>query len=194
MNPGTDLPPSDDGAPPFHGGLAVFSGPSGSGKTSICKALLEDPRLSLSVSATTRPPRPGDVDGVDYHFLSAERFQELLDEDGFVEWAEVYGHRYGTLRAPLVEASSWQDRLMLLDIDVQGAIQLRDQGIRAVFLFVAPPSLEVLRTRLEARGTDSPEVIERVAAQAGGLGTKRARLEVKLGHKLLVEQRSEHRV
>ena len=145
----------------FRAGLVVFSGPSGSGKTSICKALLEDRRTTLSVSATTRPPRPGDRRGVDYHFYSKEEFLGLVDAGEFIEWAEVYDHLYGTLRGPLVEASRWTDRLMVLDIDVQGAVQLRQQNIEATYVFVAPPSLEVLRQRLSARGTDDPEVVER---------------------------------
>ena len=152
---------SQDQNSSFRGGLAVFSGPSGSGKTSICKALLQDPRLQLSVSATTRPPRPGDVDGVDYHFQSREQFLAHREAGDFIEWAQVYDHFYGTLRAPLAEAGSWTERMMVLDIDVQGAAQLREHAIEGIFVFVAPPSMEVLRERLTARGTDSSEVIER---------------------------------
>lgn len=156
-----DDPRSDLDPRGFSGGLAVFSGPSGSGKTSICKALLQDPRLTLSVSATTRPPRTGEQDGVDYHFFTREDFQARIDGGEFVEWAQVYDRFYGTLRQPLVEASAWTDRVMLLDIDVQGARQLRDQEIQGIFVFVAPPSMEELRRRLTARATDSADVIER---------------------------------
>ncbi len=154
---------TDTGVPPtrrpFRGGLAVLSGPSGSGKTSICKALLEDPRVELSISATTRKPRVGEQHGVDYWYYSKEQFQRMVASGDFVEWAEVYGNYYGTLRAPLETASRRTERLMLLDIDVQGAAQLRKQGIRALSLFVAPPSMDELRRRLSTRGTDSPEVI-----------------------------------
>ena len=146
--------------PPFRGGLAVLSGPSGAGKTSICKALQEDPRVVLSVSATTRGKRPGEVDGEDYWFYSVEEFRRMRDAGEFVEWAEVYGNLYGTPRRPLEEASRRTDRLMLLDIDVQGAAQLRQRKIAATFLFVAPPSLDALRERLRARATDTPEVVE----------------------------------
>lgn len=145
----------------FRGGLAVLSGPSGAGKTSICKALRQDPRVVLSVSATTRAPRAGEQDGVDYWFHSTEKFREMVAAGEFVEWAEVYGNLYGTPRRPLEEASRRRDRLMLLDIDVQGAAQLRRQKIEATFVFIAPPSLEELRVRLMARGTDRPEVVEK---------------------------------
>lgn len=146
---------------PFRGGLAVLSGPSGSGKTSICKALLEDPRVELSVSATTRAPRPGEQDGVDYWFHPLAKFEQMAREGGFVEWAKVYGNCYGTPKAPLVAAAARRDRLMLLDIDVQGAEQLRKQAIAHVSLFIAPPSMEELRRRLSARRTDAPDVIAR---------------------------------
>jgi guanylate kinase len=146
---------------PFRGGLAVLSGPSGSGKTSICKALLEDPRVLLSVSATTRAARPGEQDGVDYWFYSLAKFEQMVAEGGFIEWAKVYGNCYGTPKAPLVAAATRRDRLMLLDIDVQGAEQLRKQAIAHVSIFIAPPSMEELRRRLSARRTDAPDVIAR---------------------------------
>ena len=145
----------------FRGGLAVLSGPSGSGKTSICKALLEDPRVVLSISGTTRKPRAGEEHGVDYWFFSKEEFQRMVDAGEFIEWAEVYGNLYGTPRKPLEEASLRTDRLMLLDIDVQGAKQLRDRKIAATFLFIAPPSLTELKRRLQSRATDPVDVIAR---------------------------------
>jgi guanylate kinase len=153
-------PPKAAASAAFRGGLAVLSGPSGAGKTSICKALLEDPRVVLSVSATTRSPRPGEKDGVDYWFYSTAKFREMVAAGDFVEWAEVYGNLYGTPRRPLEEATRRSDRLMLLDIDVQGAAQLRRQKLAAIFIFIAPPSLEELRVRLLARKTDKPDVIE----------------------------------
>jgi guanylate kinase len=145
--------------PPFRGGLAVLSGPSGSGKTSICTALLEDPRLHLSVSATTRRPRPGEQNGREYWFHDRSEFDRMVAAGEFVEWAEVYGNCYGTPRRPLEEAAKRTDRLMLLDIDVQGAAQLRRQSIPHVSIFIAPPSIDVLGQRLAARRTDAPEVI-----------------------------------
>jgi len=152
----------------FRGGLAVFSGPSGSGKTSICRTLLEEPRLHLSVSATTRPPREGEVHGSDYWFYDEATFRRMIENGEFVEWAEVYGRLYGTPEVPLREAARDRERTMLLDIDVQGASQLRERGIEALFVFVAPPSLEVLRERLESRGSDDPEVIARRLTFAAG--------------------------
>ena len=165
----SDLRPASSGRPSpsrFRGGLAVLSGPSGSGKTSIRKALLEDPRVTLSISATTRTPREGEKNGVDYWFHPRAEFERLARESAFVEWAEVYGNLYGTPRAPLVAAASRHDRLMLLDIDVQGAAQLRKQQIPATYVFVAPPTLQELRERLLKRGADRPEVIERRLAEA----------------------------
>lgn len=145
---------------PFRGGLAVLSGPSGSGKTSICKALRRDPRVELSISATTRQPRVGEQHGVDYWFYSLAQFEQMVADGEFIEWARVYGNCYGTPRAPLAAASLRRDRLMLLDIDVQGAAQLRKQQIAALSIFVAPPSVEELRRRLALRRTDAPEVVE----------------------------------
>lgn len=153
-------PPDAAASATFRGGLAVLSGPSGAGKTSICKALLEDPRVVLSVSATTRAPRPGEKDGVDYWFYSPAKFREMVAAGEFVEWAEVYGNLYGTPRRPLEEATRRRDRLMLLDIDVQGAAQLRKQKLGAIYIFIAPPSLAELRVRLMARKTDTSEVVE----------------------------------
>lgn len=149
------------GLPPLRTGLAVFSGPSGSGKSSICEALLLDPRVHLSVSATTRAPRSHEQHGVHYYFYDVAQFLARRDRDEFVEWAQVYDHYYGTPIAPLRDAATDRSSMLLLDIDVQGAAQLRQRGVEGLYIFVAPPSLEVLRERLTRRGTDSPEVIER---------------------------------
>jgi guanylate kinase len=163
VNTGPTSEPRGPGAAPapFRGGLAVLSGPSGSGKTSICKALLEDPRVDLSVSATTRPPRAGERNGVEYWFHEDSEFRRMAAAGEFVEWAEVYGQLYGTPLAPLIAASRCRDRLFLLDIDVQGAAKLRAKSIAATFLFIAPPTMDVLRQRLLARATDRPDVIAR---------------------------------
>lgn len=144
---------------PFRGGLAVLSGPSGSGKTSICSALQQDPRVELSISATTRKPRPGEQHGREYWFYDRAEFERMVAAGEFIEWAQVYGNCYGTPKRPLEAASQRRERLMLLDIDVQGAAQLRKQGIAHVSIFIAPPSIEVLERRLAARRTDAPEVI-----------------------------------
>ena len=142
------------------GRMLVISGPSGSGKTTICKRLLQDPRVRFSVSATTRSPRPGEVDGRDYHFVSKERFRAMIAEGAFIEHAEVYGNMYGTLRRPMEEALA-SGLVYLLEIDVQGALQLKTLGEPGIYVFIAPPSFDELRRRLEARKTELPEVLER---------------------------------
>jgi len=142
------------------GSVLVVSGPSGCGKSTLCKRLLEDARVEFSISATTRPMRAGEVDGRDYHFIDAERFNQHVQHGDFIEWAEVHGNLYGTLRAPLELAVSG-GRVYLIEIDVQGALQLRGIGVDGLYAFIAPPSMEILRERLEGRGTDSQEVIER---------------------------------
>jgi guanylate kinase len=113
--------------------------------------------MKLSVSATTREPRPGEAHGVDYYFLSPEEFQEKIDDDEFLEWAEYAGNRYGTLRSELERDA----HPLVLEIEVQGARQVRARVRDAVLIFIAPPSDEALRTRLVGRGSDSPEQIER---------------------------------
>ena len=142
------------------GQMLVISGPSGCGKSTLCQLLMEDPRLVFSISATTRPMRPGEADGRDYHFISTEAFRAHVDEGDFIEWAEVHGNLYGTLREPMERALA-EGRVYLLEIDVQGANQLRRLGVPGLYVFVAPPSFEELERRLVGRGTDPPEVIER---------------------------------
>jgi guanylate kinase len=139
----------------------VITGPSGVGKGTLIRGLMERlPRLELSVSATTRAPRPGERDGVDYHFLTREEFDRRVAEGGFVEHADYAGRSYGTLRSEL------EDRVragvpVVLEIEVQGARQVRAAMPEAVQVFIAPPSLAALRTRLIGRGTDDPEEVER---------------------------------
>ena len=142
------------------GQMVVISGPSGAGKSTLCKMLMRDPRVRFSISATTRKPRSGEIDGREYHFVSPERFRELITEGAFIEHAEVHGNLYGTLRAPMEEALA-RGQIYLLEIDVQGANQLKALGEPGVYVFVAPPDAETLRKRLIGRGTDQPEVIER---------------------------------
>lgn len=142
------------------GSVLLISGPSGCGKSTICKQLLEDERVVFSVSATTRAPRPGEVDGTHYHFLSTDQFKDRIEAGEFVEHAEVHGNMYGTLRAPMREAIA-AGRTYLVEIDVQGALQLKALQVDGIYVFVAPPSFEVLRQRLSGRGTETPEVLER---------------------------------
>src|SRR5262245_41205075 len=147
------------------GTMLVVSGPSGSGKSTICKRLIQDPRVEFSVSATTRAPRPGEVDGRDYSFLDKTRFRKEIERGAFIEWAEVHGNLYGTPRMPMERALA-AGRLFLLEIDVQGGKQLKALGLPGIYVFIAPPDLASLRARLESRGTDTPEVIERRMAKA----------------------------
>ncbi|MBP8901850.1 MAG: guanylate kinase [Thiobacillaceae bacterium] len=148
------------------GQLVIVTAPSGAGKSSLVKALLErDPAIRLSVSYTTRPPRTGEVDGVHYHFVGREDFQARLDRGEFLESAEVYGNYYGTSQ-PWIEAEIAGGRDILLEIDWQGAAQVRRLMPEARSIFILPPSIAELRRRLEGRGTDSAEVIARRMAAA----------------------------
>ena len=143
-----------------HAKVVVVSGPTASGKSTLWQRLVEHPRVDFSVSATTRPPRDGEEDGRDYRFLSQEEFDALVAEDAFLEHATVHGRSYGTLRAD-VEKSLEAGHHVVLEIDVQGADQVRESGLPQVSLFIQPPSLEVLRERLLARGTEDPEEMDR---------------------------------
>lgn len=145
--------------------LIVVSGPSGVGKTTLCDEMLKDPRLVASVSCTTRPPRPGEAEGRDYWFLSREEYERRIRAGAFLEHAEVYGNLYGTPRAP-VEAWMREGRCPLLEIDVQGADQVRTKGLPALYLFIAPRSLEVLRERLQRRRTEDEAAMQRRLAVA----------------------------
>ena len=141
------------------GRLFVISGPAGVGKSEIVKLLLKKhPDVSLSVSCTTRAPRPGEVDGVSYHFVTDDRFDELVAQDAFYEWAHVHQNRYGTLKS-VVKDELDAGRDLILEIDVQGCLQAMAQDASVTGIFVCPPSRENLETRLRHRGTETEESI-----------------------------------
>jgi guanylate kinase len=146
----------------------VITGPSGVGKGTLIRTLRERvPELELSVSATTRPPRPGEQDGVDYHFLTADDFERRVEAGEFVEHATYSGRRYGTLRAEL-ERRLRAGHPVVLEIEVQGARQVRRTMPEALQVFIAPPSRDALRTRLVGRGTDDAEQVQARLETADG--------------------------
>jgi guanylate kinase len=153
-------PDTADQTRPRRGLLIVLSSPSGAGKSTISRMLLEsDPEVRMSVSATTRPKRPGEVDGDDYHFVEDAEFDRMIDAGEFVEWAPVFGYRYGTPKSPVKQALR-DGRDILFDIDWQGTQQLKAaMGEDLVSVFLLPPSMAELERRLRARGTDSEQVI-----------------------------------
>jgi len=142
--------------------LIVLSAPSGAGKSTICQRLVaEFPQIQLSISTTTRPQRPAEMDGVHYHFVNQQTFEQKIAKNDFAEWAEVHGNRYGTAVAT-IEDFLKQGKHVLFDIDVQGAMNLRKRyGKRTLLVFILPPSMEELRSRLEGRKSDAPAVIEK---------------------------------
>ena len=151
---------------PRHGELYVIAAPSGAGKSSQIRRLLQQfPNLAFSVSATTRPPREGEQHGKHYHFVDRETFRQRIGQGRFLEHAEVFGHYYGTDRV-YVEDLWRQGRDVLLEIDVQGAAQVRVSHPQACHIFILPPSLDVLKKRLIGRGTDRPDVIARRLGEA----------------------------
>jgi guanylate kinase len=147
--------------------LFVVTGPSGCGKSTIIRRVIgELDGLRFSVSHTTRPRRGREVNGRDYYFVKPEEFQGMIDSGAFLEWAEVHGHRYGTSRGEVESKAATAD--LVLDIDVQGARQVRAKALEAVFIFVVPPRFEDLRERLERRGQDDAEIIRRRLRDAAG--------------------------
>lgn len=157
-----------------NGRLFVISAPSGAGKTTLIKQVMARfPGVSYSVSHTTRPPRPGETDGKDYFFITKETFKQMINAGEWLEWARVHAHFYGTSRA-FVQKQLEAGNNLLLDIDVQGARQIMDAGLDPVTVFILPPSVEILRQRLETRGTDSAQTI--------ALRLENAKKEIALKH------------
>lgn len=147
--------------------LVVVSGPSGAGKGTICQALLEKTTLAYSVSATTRKPRAGEVDGESYYFLSVEAFEKMIEKDELLEWAKVYDNYYGT---PLkkVEEKLTAGEDILLEIDTQGAMKVREKFPEGVYIFILPPSLTELERRIRGRDTETEDVLQKRLAAAIG--------------------------
>lgn len=141
--------------------LIVLSGPSGTGKGTICRELLRNyPNLHYSISATTRQPREGEIDGINYWFISHEKFRQMINDNEFLEWAEVYGNYYGTPRDYVMDLLN-NGKNVILEIDTQGAMQIKNKFPQAVFIYIVPPSLDELANRIHKRGTESIDVIKR---------------------------------
>lgn len=147
--------------------LIVVSAPSGCGKGTILAEILKDPQFYYSISATTRKPRDGEVDGVNYHFLSRERFEDLIQNNGLLEYAQFCDNYYGTPRKQVEEKLN-EGKNVILEIEVQGAMKIKKTCPEAVFIFILPPSVKELRRRLNKRGTETEEVINKRISQAVG--------------------------
>ncbi len=147
--------------------LIVLSGPSGTGKGTVCKALLQKRKdISLSISCTTRLPRPGETDGVSYFFKTHEEFEKLIEQNAFLEYADVFSNYYGTPKS-FVDAAIEQGRDVLLEIDVQGALKVKAAYPQGVYIFLVPPTMEELENRIRSRGTETSEQIKARLGKAG---------------------------
>ena len=141
--------------------LIVISGPSGAGKGTVCKEYLKNnPETILSISMTTRKPRRGEVDGVNYFFTDVPTFESMIEEGGFLEYAKVYGNYYGTPKS-FVKENLLAGRDVILEIDIQGALQVKEKFDEGVFIFIVPPTMEELKRRIQRRGTETPEELLR---------------------------------
>ena len=149
------------------GTLFIVSGPSGCGKGTVLAEILKQDNVYYSVSATTRAPRPGEINGVNYHFLSKDEFEKLIENDGMLEYANYCGNYYGTPKKP-VEDMLAEGKNVILEIEVQGALKVMKKCPEAVSVFILPPSLKELRRRLHKRGTETEEVIEKRIGEAAG--------------------------
>lgn len=149
------------------GMLIVVSGPSGCGKGTILAEILKNDKFFYSISATTRSPRPGEAEGVNYYFLTKEKFEDLIQNDGMLEYASYCGNYYGTPKKP-VEDMLAQGKHVILEIEVQGAMEIKKKCPDALFIFILPPSLKELRRRLNKRGTEAEDVIEKRLSEAAG--------------------------
>ena len=138
------------------GQLIVISGPSGAGKGTVCKAILEKNNFWISVSATTRSPRSTEIDGVNYYFITKEKFQEKIAAEDFLEYAEVYGNYYGTPKSEVLKVLD-SGRDVILEIDIQGALMVKTSYPKGLFIFILPPSMEELKNRITNRGSETPE-------------------------------------
>lgn len=141
------------------GQLLVVSGPSGAGKGTICKALIEKNPIWISTSCTTRKPRVGEIEGVNYFFIEREEFLKRIDNDEFLEYAEVYGNFYGTPRSEVLKLLE-EGKNVILEIDIQGALKIKSSYSEGVFIFIMPPSMEELRNRITNRGSETPESLK----------------------------------